>query len=184
MIRLTLFRANADATRVALRRSGCSTLAPDSQSGSDPATEKSYTPPTAVRAAKRLPHHTFPAALAIDALCSPVRKVNQDVSVAVRVRPAVAGQIQPPAVPDFWTIRELGVFSFLFTIYNVFMNKQMAFLRNVIDTARTGDQAALRLLRSVCRIAADKSPDDDLIVIAQCLFDIRREAAIRSVEQN
>lgn len=64
------------------------------------------------------------------------------------------------------------------------MNQQMDFLRNVITTAKAGNPAAIRLLRSVCRTAADKAPDDDLLTMAQWLYDIRREAATRSVERN
>lgn len=64
------------------------------------------------------------------------------------------------------------------------MNQQMAFLRNVIQTAKNGNPAALRLLRSVCRIAAEKAPDDDLLLIAQGLLDIRSIAAQRDIERN
>ena len=64
------------------------------------------------------------------------------------------------------------------------MNQQMDFLRNVIKTAKSGNPAAIRLLRTVCRTAADSAPDDDLLTMAQGLYDIRRVAATRSAERN
>lgn len=64
------------------------------------------------------------------------------------------------------------------------MNEQSLFLRSVIANARTGNQDAVRVLRNVCRIAADQAPEKDLINMAQQLYDIHSEALRQQSERN
>lgn len=64
------------------------------------------------------------------------------------------------------------------------MNQQMEMLANLIVSAKHGRAGAVSLLRAICKSSADKAPADDLIRIAQFLYDIRAEAAVRSIEQN
>lgn len=40
------------------------------------------------------------------------------------------------------------------------------------------------VLRDVCRAAADAAPPDDLIRMAQFLYDLRAEAARHDIERN
>lgn len=61
------------------------------------------------------------------------------------------------------------------------MNEQMQFLANLIRTVkRRGDTSpgAVKLLRAICRSAADAAPNTDLIRMAQFLYDLRKEAEI------
>jgi hypothetical protein len=64
------------------------------------------------------------------------------------------------------------------------MNEQMSFLKNVIASARTGNDAAVTLLRAVCRKAADAAPAGDLLAMAQFLYDIRHDAARDCTSRN
>jgi hypothetical protein len=64
------------------------------------------------------------------------------------------------------------------------MNWQMEFLRNLIASASDGNDAAIDLLRDVCRGAADRAPAVDLLQIAQFLYDLRSEAAQRHIAGN
>lgn len=58
--------------------------------------------------------------------------------------------------------------------------------RNLIEIAKAGKngKGAVPILREICREAADKAPPQDLIKIAQLLYDIRIEAARKHVEKN
>jgi hypothetical protein len=64
------------------------------------------------------------------------------------------------------------------------MNEQMSFLNNVLASARTGNNAAVSLLRDVCRKAAEAAPANDLILIGQFLYDMRLMAAQAAIERN
>lgn len=67
------------------------------------------------------------------------------------------------------------------------MNEQAQLLANLINTAKrklATAPGAVKLLRTICRKAADAAPDEDLIRIAQFLYDLRMEAARRDIEKN
>lgn len=49
------------------------------------------------------------------------------------------------------------------------MSKQMDFLNNCIDSAERGNEAAITLLRQICKEAADKAPTEDLLSMARHL---------------
>ena len=57
------------------------------------------------------------------------------------------------------------------------MNEQAATLRNLIVSAERGHAGASTVLRSIIRLSADKAPEEDVIRIAQFLYDLRMEAA-------
>jgi hypothetical protein len=67
------------------------------------------------------------------------------------------------------------------------VNEQTQFLANLIDTAKRRlptAEGAIGLLRTICRKAADAAPEDDLIRMAQFLYDLRMEAARQAIERN
>jgi hypothetical protein len=66
------------------------------------------------------------------------------------------------------------------------MNEQMKQFRNLIDFAKVGKlgAGAIPILREICREAADKAPVNDLIRMAQLLYEIRQEAALQHIEKN
>jgi hypothetical protein len=64
------------------------------------------------------------------------------------------------------------------------MNEQMKFLSNLIDAAKRGRKESVQVLRVICRTAADDAPADDLIRMAQFLYDLRLEAARLDAERN
>lgn len=64
------------------------------------------------------------------------------------------------------------------------LNWQMEFLQNLIESAKAGTPEAIDLLRDVVRRAADSAPADDLIQIAQGLYDMRAAAAKKHIEGN
>lgn len=64
------------------------------------------------------------------------------------------------------------------------MNEQAEFLRTVIANAKTGNESAIKVLRNVCRIAADHAPQHDLIVMAEQLYGFHSQALRRQAESN
>lgn len=64
------------------------------------------------------------------------------------------------------------------------MSQQVEFLKNVIDSAQTGNEAAVKLLRQVCVSAAEQAPEYDLIAIGRCLYHLGVEAGRATAERN
>lgn len=69
------------------------------------------------------------------------------------------------------------------------MNEQMDFLASMIAWAKEPGKhkegkGPVPVLRDICRAAADAAPPDDLIRMAQFLYDIRTEAARQDIEKN
>lgn len=64
------------------------------------------------------------------------------------------------------------------------MSPQVEFLKNLIASARTGEEVALKLLRDVCLAAVRAAPAHDLITIADCLFHIGLEATRTESQRN
>jgi hypothetical protein len=64
------------------------------------------------------------------------------------------------------------------------MSTQVQFLGNLINSAKTGNEAAVTLLRQLCSIASNDAPADDLITLSECLYHIGVEADRRSAERN
>lgn len=67
------------------------------------------------------------------------------------------------------------------------MNEQMRSLSNLISAANRKlplSTGAVKVLRSICRLAADAAPDNDVIRMAQFLYDLRMEAARQDAERN
>lgn len=64
------------------------------------------------------------------------------------------------------------------------MSQQVEFLKNVIDSAQTGNGAAVELLRQVCVSAAEQAPEYDLIAIGRCLYHLGVEAGRATAERN
>jgi hypothetical protein len=66
------------------------------------------------------------------------------------------------------------------------VNEEMHFLASMIDLAKKGKKGkgAVSILRDICRSAADAAPTEDLIRMAQFLYDLRVEAARQHVEKN
>mgnify|MGYP001567221300 CR=1 FL=1 len=93
--------------------------------------------------------------------------------------PLVATFVGTIVVGFFWNI-------YLLHREEYVMNEQMAFLASMIDLAKEGrkGKGAPRVLRDICRGAADAAPPADLIRMAQFLFDLRAEAARRDIEKN
>lgn len=64
------------------------------------------------------------------------------------------------------------------------MSSQVAFLRNLIASAQSGNEGAEPLLRQICVAAAEKAPLADLITMAHCLTHVGAEATRRQLELN
>lgn len=64
------------------------------------------------------------------------------------------------------------------------MNEQMQHFRNIIDFAESGDEASIGLLRTICRMAADAAPANDLLRISRFLYGIRADAARTHIAKN
>jgi hypothetical protein len=64
------------------------------------------------------------------------------------------------------------------------MSQQTEFLKNVIATARTGNEGAITLLRQICNGAVEKSPPHALIAIAGCLYHLGVEATRTELGRN
>jgi hypothetical protein len=64
------------------------------------------------------------------------------------------------------------------------MNEEMRFLENVIGSVERGNESAVGLLRAICRKAADRAPANDLVRIAKCLSELRRDAARAHTAKN
>ncbi len=64
------------------------------------------------------------------------------------------------------------------------MSPQIEFLQNVIASSQTGNEAALALLRRICRSAVENAPPHDLITLGQCLVHIGREATRNEDRRN
>lgn len=64
------------------------------------------------------------------------------------------------------------------------VSEQLKFLRNVIESAKTGNEAAVDLLRRICVTAAEQAPVYDLIAVGQCLFHLGEEAARANIAEN
>ena len=64
------------------------------------------------------------------------------------------------------------------------MSTQQEFLRNVITSAKSGNEGAITLLRQICEGAAEKAPKHDLITIGECLYRIGIEAARIEASRN
>jgi hypothetical protein len=66
------------------------------------------------------------------------------------------------------------------------MNEQTEVFGNLIEFAKLGKKGsgAIPILREICKDAADAAPPNDLIRMAQLLYDIRIEAARRHIESN
>lgn len=64
------------------------------------------------------------------------------------------------------------------------MSSQLEFLKNIIASAQTGNEAAIRLLRNICFAAMEKAPMSDLIVIANCLYHVGIEAERIQIRKN
>ncbi len=56
------------------------------------------------------------------------------------------------------------------------MSEQIEQLKNIIGMARTGNEGAIKLLRTICVKAAEAAPAPDLLTIGECLYCIGREA--------
>jgi Holliday junction resolvase len=56
------------------------------------------------------------------------------------------------------------------------MSPQVEFLKNLIESAQTGNEGAVAMLRRICCSAASQAPNPDLIAIAQCLYHLGIEA--------
>ena len=64
------------------------------------------------------------------------------------------------------------------------MTEQIDALRNLISAAKAGSRAADLRLRAILTKCADKAPLNDLIVIAECLYKIRMDAAQTEIQNN
>jgi hypothetical protein len=60
----------------------------------------------------------------------------------------------------------------------------MRFLQACLANAKNGSEGALTMLRTIVRKASDDAPADDLIRMAQLLYDIRHEAAREHIDKN
>ncbi len=52
------------------------------------------------------------------------------------------------------------------------MSPQMEHFASLIASARAGNAAAARMVRTMCRIAVDKAPDKDLCLIASAIIGV------------
>ena len=55
-------------------------------------------------------------------------------------------------------------------------SRQADFLLNQIERAKEQNEEAIEILRNIVRRSADAAPTEDLIKIAQFLYDLRIEA--------
>jgi len=61
-------------------------------------------------------------------------------------------------------------------------NWQMEHMQNLINSAKSGSVDAIDFLRNICTRAAMNAPPDDLIQIAEFLYEMRHEAARKHAE--
>ncbi len=64
------------------------------------------------------------------------------------------------------------------------MSEQMQFLKNLIASARLGNEGAVTLLRDVIRKSADSAPQKDVFRICEEIFRIGVELTDRQIERN
>lgn len=61
---------------------------------------------------------------------------------------------------------------------------QARFLERMIEGAKGGNPECFDRLRYICKLAAERAPDADLIRIAEFLYEMRMDAARQHVEGN
>jgi hypothetical protein len=64
------------------------------------------------------------------------------------------------------------------------LSEQIEFLKNLIGSAQTGNEAAIVLLRKICSSAMEQAPANDLITMAQCLYHVGIEATRAEARRN
>lgn len=60
----------------------------------------------------------------------------------------------------------------------------MRFLDNLLDSAASGNEAAVAVLRRVCVIAAERVTTYDLVALGRCLYALGVEAAAEQARRN
>ena len=56
--------------------------------------------------------------------------------------------------------------------------------KDIIESARSGDERSISLARKICKVAINAAPADDMLEIADLLYHIRRRVHLDAIESN